>query len=105
MFFLQAGFKVVGKTNDKLYFSIPSCRNDINREIDLIEEYSRFIGYKNFNKIKPVKQLKYSKNTQKSLNIIKEVEPLIDLKSSKRKTMLNNFNKIRKFKLAHCINI
>lgn len=70
--FLQAGFKVVGKTNDKLYFSIPSCRNDINREIDLIEEYSRFIGYKNFNKIKPVKHLKYSKNTQKSLNIIKQ---------------------------------
>lgn len=70
--FLQAGFKVVGKTNNKLYFSIPSCRNDINREIDLIEEYSRFIGYKNFNKIKPVKQLKYSKNSQKSLNIIKQ---------------------------------
>ena len=70
--FLQAGFKVVGKTNDKLYFSIPSYRNDINREIDLIEEYTRFIGYKNFNKIKPVKHLKYSKNTQKSLNIIKQ---------------------------------
>tara|TARA_B100001250_G_scaffold409161_1_gene432939 strand:+ start:1780 stop:2904 length:1125 start_codon:yes stop_codon:yes gene_type:complete len=35
-------------------------------------------------------------NNMNSLNIIKEVEPLLDLKSSKRKIMLNNFNKIRK---------
>ena len=35
-------------------------------------------------------------NNMNALNIIKEVEPLLDLKSSKRKTMLNNFNEIRK---------
>lgn len=70
--FNQAGFKLVGQTNNTLYFSVPTCRNDINREIDLIEEYSRFIGYKNFHKIAPVKQIQYTKNNKKSLELIKQ---------------------------------
>lgn len=70
--FNQAGFKLVGQTNNILYFLVPTCRNDINREIDLIEEYSRFIGYKNFHKIAPNKQIQYTKNNKKSLAVIKQ---------------------------------
>ena len=70
--FNQAGFKLVSQTNNILYFLVPTCRNDINREIDLIEEYSRFIGYKNFHKIAPNKQIQYTKNNKKSLAVIKQ---------------------------------
>jgi phenylalanyl-tRNA synthetase beta chain len=54
--FLKAGLKIVCKTKTELYFQIPNTRKDLNREIDLIEEYSRFIGYKNFYEIKPQKR-------------------------------------------------
>ena len=39
------GFKMVDKTDDRLFFDIPSWRGDIEREIDLIEEIARVNGY------------------------------------------------------------
>lgn len=53
--FNKANLKIVTKTKDNLYFEISTNRKDLNREIDLIEEYTRFIGYKNFNQIIPLK--------------------------------------------------
>ena len=53
--FQQAGLKVICKTVNALYFNIPNSRKDLTREIDLIEEYSRFLGYKNFQEILPMK--------------------------------------------------
>lgn len=61
--FQQAGLKLVGETNETLYFDIPTYRRDLEREIDLIEEYSRFIGYKNFIEIIPTK-IKILENKQ-----------------------------------------
>lgn len=54
--FLKAGLKIICKTKTEFYFQIPNTRKDLTREIDLIEEYSRFIGYKNFSEIKPEKR-------------------------------------------------
>lgn len=61
--FEKAGLKLVCETNKTLYFDIPRVRKDLEREIDLIEEYSRFVGYKNFKEILPIKnKFKTQKN-------------------------------------------
>ncbi len=39
------GFVVLDKTDERILFEIPSWRNDIQREIDLIEEIARLEGY------------------------------------------------------------
>lgn len=39
------GFVVLDKTDERVLFEIPSWRNDIQREIDLIEEIARLEGY------------------------------------------------------------
>ena len=54
--FQKIGIPIVCKTSTDFYFQIPENRKDLVREIDLIEEYSRFIGYKNFSEIKPRKE-------------------------------------------------
>jgi len=70
-FFNRSGLKVVSETNKTFYVQIPIFRNDLNRPIDLVEEYSRFIGYANFPEILPEKELTYSANSQKNIEYIK----------------------------------
>ena len=53
--FEKSGLSIICKTKTEFYFEIPNTRKDLTREIDLIEEYSRFIGYKNFKEILPEK--------------------------------------------------
>ena len=62
--FEKAGLKLVAENENVLYFDILNVRTDLEREIDLIEEYSRFIGYKNFVEILPIKNII---NTKKQL--------------------------------------
>lgn len=38
-------FKLLDKTSDRMLFEVPSFRNDIDREIDLIEEIARLEGF------------------------------------------------------------
>lgn len=52
--FEKSNLKFVCSTLNSLYFRIPDSRKDLVREIDLIEEYARFIGYKNFKEISPI---------------------------------------------------
>jgi phenylalanyl-tRNA synthetase beta chain len=70
--FKIAGLTIICETPTELYFNIPIFRNDLEREIDLIEEYSRFIGYKNFEQIKPIKNLIFSKRKRKNVSFIKQ---------------------------------
>jgi phenylalanyl-tRNA synthetase beta chain len=70
-FFNKSGLKVISETPKDLYVQIPNFRNDLTRQIDLVEEYSRFIGYANFPEILPIKELKYYSNSQKNLEYIK----------------------------------
>jgi phenylalanyl-tRNA synthetase beta chain len=70
-FFNENGLKIVSETQAYLYIQIPIFRTDLTRPIDLVEEYSRFIGYANFPEILPLKELKYSANSQKSIEYIK----------------------------------
>lgn len=70
--FKSAGLEIICQTPGDLYFNIPIFRNDLEREIDLIEEYSRFIGYKNFEQIKPVKNIVFSKRKPKNISFIKQ---------------------------------
>ncbi len=70
--FKSAGLEIICQTPSDLYFNIPIFRNDLEREIDLIEEYSRFIGYKNFEQIKPLKNIVFSKRKPKNISFIKQ---------------------------------
>lgn len=54
--FKQAGLELICQTKDKLYFQVPNVRKDLKREIDIVEEYSRFTGYQNFEEITPTKK-------------------------------------------------
>lgn len=70
--FQKANLKLVCKTKTELYFQIPNVRKDLMREVDLVEEYSRFIGYKNFYEILPTKNLVYYRKNKKSVEFIKQ---------------------------------
>ena len=51
--FERSNIKLVCTTLDSFYFKIPESRRDLKREIDLVEEYSTLIGYRNFKEIQP----------------------------------------------------
>ena len=65
--FKKAGLKIVCQTPTDIFFQIPSYRKDLNREIDLIEEYSRFIGYENFFEILPKPEKKQKERKKKEI--------------------------------------
>lgn len=69
--FTKAGLILDNETSDDFYFNISSVRNDLKREVDIIEEYSRFIGYKNYLEILPKKELKFSNKIRHNINFIK----------------------------------
>jgi phenylalanyl-tRNA synthetase beta chain len=70
--FEKSNLKLLCNTKDKLYFQIPNFRKDLNRDIDLIEEYSRFMGYKNFKEIFPKKSLTYYFHNKTNFTFIKQ---------------------------------
>lgn len=70
--FRQAGLNIICKTPKTIYLKISNSRKDLRREIDLIEEYSRFFGYKNFPEIYPEKKLIGQKSLLKSISFLKE---------------------------------
>jgi phenylalanyl-tRNA synthetase beta chain len=70
--FKKSGLSIVSTTSKDIYINIPYFRNDLTRQIDLVEEYSRFIGYANFPEILPKKELKYSSNSAKNVDYIKQ---------------------------------
>jgi phenylalanyl-tRNA synthetase beta chain len=70
--FKKAGLKLVGNTRNELYFTIPNSRKDLLREIDLIEEYCRFVGYENFQEIIPKKEKNLSSLNKNKYRFIKE---------------------------------
>ena len=70
--FQQAGLKIICETKKNFYFKIPNSRKDITREIDLIEEYSRFFSYKNFSEIIPLKRTGNSFSKTANLEFLKQ---------------------------------
>jgi phenylalanyl-tRNA synthetase beta chain len=70
--FQKAKLKILCQTQQELYFQIPNFRTDLTREIDIIEEYSRFVGYKNFQEIPPTKSLSYYQNKKKPIEWSKQ---------------------------------
>ena len=71
--FKQAGLVLCKETNENLLFIIPIQRNDLIRDIDIVEEYSRFVGYKNFTPIVPKKIKKYFPNKSQNSNFLKQL--------------------------------
>nr|YP_009545369.1 phenylalanyl tRNA synthetase beta subunit [Mallomonas splendens]AYO28523.1 phenylalanyl tRNA synthetase beta subunit [Mallomonas splendens] len=70
--FQKAGLKLICKTQKLYFFQIPNSRKDLEREIDLIEEYSRYIGYKNFTEILPKKQRTFYPEKTKQIFLMKD---------------------------------
>lgn len=98
LIFKKAGLKIVCETKDEFYFFIPNYRNDLVREIDLIEEYSRFIGYRNFVPIFPEKVTKYFRKSDQNIKFIKQfflsygfqeilTSPLQDIKKNQKNSI------------------
>ena len=71
LLFQKARLELVCETNKEYFFNIPLHRQDLVREIDILEEYSRFIGYKNFQEISPSKSIVYTKNLFRPKNFLK----------------------------------
>jgi phenylalanyl-tRNA synthetase beta chain len=120
--FEKIGLKIICKTKEDLYFSIPDYRNDLIREIDLLEEYSRFVGYKNFCEIIPKKEKTLFKKTNENIIFIKQfflnsgfneviTNSLEDKKKEKINSILinnplnNEFSNLRTNLLSNLINI
>jgi phenylalanyl-tRNA synthetase beta chain len=70
--FEKASLKKICQTETECYFSIPTFRNDLNREIDLIEEYCRFLGYQEIQEILPKKYIFSGENKKENKKWIKE---------------------------------
>jgi phenylalanyl-tRNA synthetase beta chain len=70
--FKKASLSLIGETAKTFYFSISTFRKDLTRDIDLIEEYSRFIGYKNFHQILPTKHTTYTAKKLESYPFIRD---------------------------------
>lgn len=81
--FEKTGLKIVCKTLNEIYFRVPFFRKDLKREIDLIEEYTRFIGYKNFKEILP--EFSYVNNIKNKNNKIEFIKQFF---------IAQNFNEI-----------
>lgn len=61
--FIYSGINLIGNSKKNYYFQIPTKRNDLAREIDLIEEYTKSIGYDKFQEILPkIDNPKFRKN-------------------------------------------
>lgn len=100
--FEKSGLKIICQTKNEFYFLIPNYRNDLEREIDLIEEYSRFIGYKNFTEIFPEKSTRNVKGNNQNYEFIKQffinssfneiiTNPILDIKKQQLNSIgLNN---------------
>jgi len=100
--FEKSGLKIICQTKNDFYFLIPNYRNDLEREIDLIEEYSRFIGYKNFIEIFPEKVKQNVKKNSQNNELIKQffinssfneiiTNPILDIKKQQHNSIcLNN---------------
>ena len=73
------GFKLLDQAEDRLLFEVPSWRQDITMEIDLVEEYGRFFG---LDKI-PSKKLSGKSNNFKE-------NPLVNYCESVRSSMANS---------------
>lgn len=71
--FLEAGLFISCETPLDIYFSVPTHRKDLERPIDLIEEYSRYIGYDNFKPIFPTKLNSYFQSKNKNSQLIKQI--------------------------------
>jgi len=69
--FKRNGLLLVCETLNDFYFSIPYYRDDLNRQIDIIEEYCKYMGYTNFQEIMPnIKKLE-TKLNKKRFELIK----------------------------------
>ena len=100
--FKKASLEISCDTPTTFYIQIPDSRKDLLREIDLIEEYSRFIGYKNFIEIFPEKVKQNVKINSQNNELIKQffinssfneiiTNPILDIKKQQHNSIcLNN---------------
>ena len=70
--FKKANLKIIEEDQDFLYFEISPFRKDLKRPIDIIEEYSRFVGYKNFKEILPRKAVIHNSKKLFNYSFIKQ---------------------------------
>nr|AYO28677.1 phenylalanyl tRNA synthetase beta subunit [Neotessella volvocina] len=70
--FKQADLRIICETKKNFYILIPSIRYDLTREIDLVEEYSRFLEYESFLEIFPMKEKKQKAESKPIITYLKQ---------------------------------
>ncbi|NGX34853.1 MAG: Phenylalanine--tRNA ligase beta subunit [Candidatus Anoxychlamydiales bacterium] len=65
--FERLDFKIVEKNEDAILVQVPTYRNDISHEIDLIEEIARIYGYNNIAKVNPYYRSSTATHSEKYL--------------------------------------
>lgn len=99
--FEKSGLKMICQTKNEFYFLIPNYRKDLEREVDLIEEYSRFVGYKNFMEIFPEKSKPNMERNSHNYEFIKQffinsgfneiiTNPILDIKKQQISSIFIN---------------
>lgn len=94
------GLKILAKSSQHFYFLIPKYREDLKREIDIIEEYCRFFAYEKMSIKKfPSNFLKNNKKKEKfeaikNFFVVKNFDEVLttSLNEEKKKENLNLIN-------------
>ena len=58
----RLGFKLTERNGESLKISVPTCRGDLTREIDLIEEIARLHGYNRINEESPLLRILHDRS-------------------------------------------
>lgn len=98
--FVNFPFRIIAEDKFKLFFLIPFYRKDLNREIDLIEEYCKCLGYEKFQSYYP--KLEFIKKDQKSYitNLLK----IFLLHENYNEVFTNSLNKYKDKNIISLLN-
>lgn len=79
--FLRLGIETVAKRGDAIYFRVPTYRSDLKREIDLVEEAARMIGYDKVNQdSSPQSCPQADFYSRKVENLLKKIRQVISMR-------------------------
>lgn len=77
--FLRLGIETVAKKGDAIYFRVPTYRSDLKREIDLIEEAARMVGYDKVKETSSTGSSTFEFSSKKTEELLKKIRQVLVL--------------------------
>lgn len=79
--FLRLGIETVAKRGDAIYFRVPTYRSDLKREIDLVEEAARMLGYDKVKLVSANHTQNYGEfSSKKTESLLRKVRQVLSLR-------------------------